>query len=311
MACLMLVVYHTIGANETQGLRVDSGLWREIVDLLGAVRMPVFALIAGAMWAARPVANMSALAHKAERLLVPMLTVGTLFALMQALVPGGQQLPVQDWHLLHIVPVAHYWFLEALFLDIALVMAIERLGLLRTPGQMAAWTAIAWGWYLSHPAFIWFGVAGAGYLLPYFLCGIALVRFGAIAPSHATTVIVASALLAGLALLGGWIPTNDRFTPAMLACGTAVAAGLWIFPPRWHWLQWVGGYSFAIFLFHPFFTAGMRKLLNVAGFDAFSLHVALGVSAGVLVPVLLRRSAGRMQAAAYLLFGEPARRLVK
>ena len=303
----MLVLYHTIGSDEAQGLAVASGLWREFVDLLAAVRMPVFALIAGAMWAVKPVASVPALARKAQHLLVPMLTVGTLFAVAQALVPGGHR-SVQDWHLLHIVPVAHYWFLEALFLNIAAVMAIEKAGLLKTPGQMAMWMAIACGWYLSHPAFIWFGVAGAGYLLPYFLCGIALVRWGpgAIARSWPKAAIAAAALIASLALFGGWIPTANRFTPAMLASGMALAAGLWLYPPRGRWLRWVGKFSFAIFLFHPFFTAGIRKLLLMAGMEAFAVHIALGVAAGVLLPAALRQAADRMPAAAHLLFGAPA-----
>ena len=48
------------------------------------------------------------------RLIVPVLTVGTLFAVVQAVVPGTNE-KVTQWHLLHLLPVAHYWFLEALF----------------------------------------------------------------------------------------------------------------------------------------------------------------------------------------------------
>ena len=49
LACLLLVVYHVIGATEMQGLRVHDGWLPQLTAALDAVRMPVFGLLAGAV----------------------------------------------------------------------------------------------------------------------------------------------------------------------------------------------------------------------------------------------------------------------
>jgi len=48
LACLMLVAYHVIGSNGSNGLQVpDNGIVRHICDVLSYLRMPLFAFISG------------------------------------------------------------------------------------------------------------------------------------------------------------------------------------------------------------------------------------------------------------------------
>ena len=84
LACLLLVAYHVIGATPSIGLKLSDGLLRELNDDLAYIRMPLFTFLSGFVYALRPYAgNWSAyLKGKATRLLVPMLFVGTLFALL-------------------------------------------------------------------------------------------------------------------------------------------------------------------------------------------------------------------------------------
>ena len=96
LACLMLVLYHVVGSDPERGLRVTDGGLRLAVDGLAAVRMPLFALLAGVLYGWRPQASWPALADKARRLLIPVVTVGTLFALVQSAVPGTNK-QVTDW----------------------------------------------------------------------------------------------------------------------------------------------------------------------------------------------------------------------
>lgn len=287
-ACLMLVLYHVAGATPEQGLRISDGLLRLLTDGLATVRMPLFALIAGAMYGWRPGMDAAKLADKFKRLIVPMLIVGTIFALVQAWVPGSNQ-QIEDWHLLHILPVAHYWFLESLFLVFCVMTLVDLVhglaSVLRWAGVFGASIAL----YLTHPGENWFGFMGMIYLLPYFLAGFALTRFGfatmALAPRLAPVMIVCA-----LAVMAIWEPPSvdmNRFSLAMLGIGLLLSSALWIRPMRARWLARIGDYSFAIFLFHVFFTAATRILLNALGVHVLGVHVVLGLAGGVIGPVLL------------------------
>ena len=180
LACVLLVVWHVIGSSLSVGLRVpdDSG-WRFCVDLLIYFRMPAFAVLAGYLYALTPVAEISVfLLAKARRLLLPMLVVGTLFVVMQSLVPGSNlnlNGAAIDWTMLHIVPVNHFWFIEAIFLIFVVVAVLDR-WLRRGPMFIAA-LVIAMVIYptITPPPFL--GLNGAVYLLPYFLCGLGYARF--------------------------------------------------------------------------------------------------------------------------------------
>lgn len=292
LACLMLVLYHVIGANGNRGLRLQDGSLRLFVDILAAVRMPLFALIAGALYGRQPRTDRAALLDKFNRLMPPMLTVGTLFAFTQALVPGTNA-QVTDWRLMHIVPVAHFWFLQSLFLVFALVMLIGRMGGFDRPRRFVAVFAAAATAYLSHPGFIWLGVAGALYLLPFFLGGVALTRYDWQVPlgSHRWNPIALAAF--GLLVLAQWSPpgpSQDRFTPAMLASGLLLAAAFWLWPIRSAWLARIGDCSYTIFLFHVFFTAAARIGLERVGVHAIVLQVMAGMFLGVAMPMLVQRA---------------------
>lgn len=309
LACLMLVLYHVVGADAGRGLRLEDGPVRLFVDALAAVRMPLFALIAGALYGWRPRHGRAALADKFQRLMVPALTVGTLFALTQALVPGTNR-PVTDWHLLHIVPVAHFWFLQSLFLVFVLVMGLERLGWLDRPGPLAAVFAAAGAAYLSHPGFIWFGVAGAVYLLPYFLAGMVLTRHG-LQTRLDRPWMPALLIAAGSAVLALWAPPapeQDRYTLPMLAAGLMLATALWLRPVRAGWLTRIGDDSYAIFLYHAFFTAAARIVLLRLGVTELGPQLVLGLAAGIVGPMLLQRVLMRLPHAPGPLLGLPGAR---
>ena len=151
LACLMLVAYHVVGYSANSGLRLESGFLRDLNDLLSYFRMPLFTVLSGYVYALRPF-NSNALGFvqgKARRLLLPMLFVGTLFAITQSLVPGAND-TVDNWWLLHIIPYGHYWFVESLFLIFMLIMALEYFQLLRTPLQVIAVFALAALAYTHH-----------------------------------------------------------------------------------------------------------------------------------------------------------------
>ena len=290
LACVLLVIYHVVGADPTRGLRVSEGTLRLMCDALAVVRMPLFALLAGAMYGRRPKASWTAIDGKFRRLIVPMLTIGTIFAIVQASVPGTN-VQLVDWRLLHIVPVAHYWFLESLFLVFCTVMLVEQIGILRYSAGFAVVFSMACAVYLSHPGFVWLGVAGAAYLMPFFLCGMALERYQQLTlfrMKFAAPVL----LLFGLTVMVLFIspaPEQNRYTPEMLLTGLLLSAGLWLRPFRSGVLARIGFYSYAIFLYHAFFTAAARITMERFGLRDISSNLAVGLALGLLGPMLLQR----------------------
>lgn len=280
-ACLLLVLYHVIGNNPDRGLQIEEGPLRILVNGLAAVRMPLFALIAGAMHARYPHWGSRLIRDKFLRLIVPMLTVGTLFAIVQAMAPGAND-QVTDWRLLHLLPVAHYWFLEALFLLFVVMALLDRTRMLDTPARFALVFATSTLAYLMHPGTPWLGISGMFYLMPYFLSGFALEHFKACQP-NARRMAPLMLAMGGIIMLlwANPVVEADRFGWAMLAIGLLSSAAFWLRPVRGEWLARVGDFSFTIYLFHVFFTSASRIALDQLGVHAAGVHVVAGVASGL------------------------------
>lgn len=97
-ACVLLVLYHVIGADPSNGLRVNEGPVRLMNDALAYVRMPLFTFLSGMVYGLRPFGGDTRrfVIGKCRRLLIPMFVVGTLFAVVQALTPGAT---IRGFHL--------------------------------------------------------------------------------------------------------------------------------------------------------------------------------------------------------------------
>lgn len=294
IACVLLVLYHVIGADPGVGLRIAEGWLRVGNDGLAWLRMPLFTVLSGLVYGLRPYVGGPGrfLAGKARRLLIPMLVVGTVFALVQAAVPGTNA-PVTNWWLLHLEPVGHFWFLESLYWIFLLLVGLESARLLSTPGRFFVVFAAACALYLTMDGPRLLGIQGAIYLLPYFLAGLAVTRFGLWTALTRPTVIVTGIVVAVLAVW--WIgmpePNPDRRTPAVLLAGLSLCA--LTLALRWPnpWLGAIGNASYAIYLYHVFFTAGARIVAERAGLgEQLALLIALGVTAGVLGPLVLERA---------------------
>ena len=142
--------------------------------------MPAFAVLAGYLYALTPVAEINVfLLAKARRLLLPMLVVGTLFAVMQSLAPGSNldlNRAAIDWTMLHIVPVNHFWFIEAIFLIFVVVAVLDQW--LRRGLMFIAALVIAIVIYptIAPPPF--WGSTARSICCPIFCAGLAMLASG-------------------------------------------------------------------------------------------------------------------------------------
>jgi len=302
LACIFLVAYHVIGNEPSNGLKVSAGLLREINDLLECVRMPLFTFLSGMVYTIRPIRGnwQSFMKGKARRLLVPMLVVGTLFALVQSMVPGTNN-NIENWWLLHIYPVQHFWFVEALFLVFVLIVPLEIFKVLES--KLAVLTVIAFFLILSigQPYPKIFAIKGFVYLMPFFLFGLFAVRFElktlwpmvsiALFLALMTTLFVLDTQLRGQSLIGCLVGLASCY----LLLGSKLSVPV---------LAKIGIYSYSIYIFHVFFTAATRIITGKAVELPTELDLVLGLSAGIIGPIFIYYIAQKIPYANTLLLGQ-------
>ena len=286
-ACMLLVAFHVVGSSPSSGLSLSSThpLYR-LNDVLSHLRMPLFCFLSGFVYALRPYNGEPSkfFRGKARRLLVPMLVVGTFFAVLQSVVPGTHT-PRPDWHLLHIIPVAHYWFLESIFLILMVTACLEHFGFLKTIHRFGGVWVASVLLFLVNPMPDYLGMTGAVYLLPFFLAGLACNRFSHRLDRRTLSLVAVvfavlclrSAIAQELLLKGGIVSLLLGITACILLLSCRFESRL---------LAAIGIYSFGIYLFHPVFTAASRMVLHRVGADSTALLIASGMSAGIVGSIM-------------------------
>ena len=320
VACILLVAYHVVGPDRYSGMRVgDTSVYRTVIaDGPLLVRMPLFTFLSGFVYAYRPVRHdfaRSFIWGKVRRLLIPLVVAGTAFALLQAAVPASNtSLPLHDLWRIYIWPFAHYWYLHALFLVFLVMVVLDGLHILdRASNWLVAMLIAIVLFFLAPHAPSIFGVAYAMYLLPFFLWGVGLHSFGGAIRDNqriraGTLVVGAGAIVINVFVAASWIHvSHGRFTPVGLVIGLLATAAISTMRISVPLLAHLGSYSYAIFLYHIFGTAGARiAITKVISAPAVVFITSLG--AGVLFPVALYEIASRNRWSKLVLLGESPHR---
>lgn len=291
IACMLLVGYHVAGGDPSSGLRLsDEHPISVLNDLLSVIRMPLFSFLSGLVYAMRPYNGDSIrfFKGKVRRLLVPMLLVGTMFAVLQASMPGTNN-QVQNWLLLHIIPVAHYWFLESLFVIFLVTALLEHYRLMSTPRGSFLVFACASLLFVWDPLPYHLGLGGASYLFPFFLLGINANRYkDALQNALPWVVTMFAVVCAYLVFIDGDVPErNDEISLVVSAAACIIALSLRL---QWPLVAAVGAESFVIFLFHSIFSSASRIALAGIGVKSVLVALPVGIFIGLLGPVLLGKA---------------------
>lgn len=306
LACLLLVLYHVVGDVPDAGLNLPADHSLSVVNnALAFVRMPLFACIAGFVYALRPLRGEVAqfMGSKVRRLLLPLLFVGTTFGLLRAQMSGVTIDPAFLLRM-HLTSTDHFWFLKALFWIFLVVVALERAGALRRPAGFAGVLATSALWFVFWDSPDVFGVSGAVYLMPFFLVGLALRRFTL--DGRGSLALAGGGLLVAAVLswsVFGQIE-NRATVAAKLLWGCGLAFVLMRTRMRNRWLAWVGRESFAVYLFHVFFTAATASALLAMGVRDVGVLLAAGLLMGVGMPMVVARIIRRSSLLDLLLLGE-------
>jgi peptidoglycan/LPS O-acetylase OafA/YrhL len=306
LACVFLVAYHVIGNNETNGLKVSDGWLRDINDLLECVRMPLFTFLSGMVYALRPVQSnwRTFMKGKVRRLLVPMLVVGTFFAIVQSFVPGTNN-NIDNWWLIHIYPVQHFWFVEALFFVFVLVVPLELSKLLNKKAYIIAVICVFLLFSAGQPYTKLLAFKGFIYLTPFFLFGLYVVRFKLPSLPQLSSVCLFSVLMLTL-----FFNESNVYGKGFLGCCIGLLSCYLLLCIRLQvpFLARIGIYSYSIYIFHVFFTAATRLILGKLVTLPLELNLLAGVTAGIVGPIVVYIIAQKIPIASFLLLGQRIKR---
>ena len=315
LACLLLVLYHVIGPLGG-GLKIDLGSpFRVLADSMVYVRMPLFTFISGYIYSIYKIRGNDFSAYctgKVRRLIVPLFFVGVPFSVLQAVAPGvNKDVGLIQALLSFYVPVNHFWFLQAVFIIFMFVGFLQWRGLLQTMTRLYLlflFSAVA---FLLPPfAIDAFGINGAFYLLPFFVTGmichekVAVIKQSLKVIGPVVFVLISIALLYIAAVDRELIVDRRSLVGLLVGCASCVA--LLSSDMRSKALIWLGGYSYAIFLFHVLFAASSRFAFGRLGITDDSILVIGGVLCGLLGPVLLSNVFSRFALTSVLFLGERA-----
>lgn len=309
VACLLLVSFHVIGYSSTDGLHVDDdSALRYYTDSVDYLRMPLFTLLSGLVYAWRPLHDpsgyLSFMGKKVRRLLVPYVIFVPAIGLTQHFLPrGGDARPLEpvQWLLYSLNP---YWFLLTTFWLFAVVALLDSRNLLSSRHAFGTLFTVSLvvALFAHTESFRFLQWGQALSLAPFFLAGVALSRFSLVPSTRtvrwACTIVLLLVVVAVQLSLTGRMPGVDG---AFDSRHSLVGIGLGILFPLvflgWRLsnraLAWIGGYSSGIFLLHSFAVGACSVTASALGITSrplmFSILSAGGVALSILGVTLLRR----------------------
>ena len=319
LACIALVSYHVVGYTSASGMELPADHWLVVLNAtFGDMRMPLFSFLSGYVFVSlealtRPLGQL--LLSKMRRLLLPLFSVGVLFWLANTGM-GRAQPPLTS---LLYLPYAHFWFLQATFVILASFLLLRAIW----PGHsttlacaLMVFTALIWVTGPRASVNI-FSINLTAYLMPFFMLGY-LCAHGQVLRvlrAHVSRTLAAVMILlllgVGTGLAAGWIgPPGPAARHALtLLIGAVYCLSLLVLAPRHEGLARIGSYSYTIYLFHVFFTAGSFESLRLLVPNLPEALVwLLGLAAGLAGPILLHHAVMRSAVLPTLLLGLNTRR---
>jgi peptidoglycan/LPS O-acetylase OafA/YrhL len=300
---LLLVAFHAVGTSVDTATDVTgASALIFLTKFFAYVRMPVFAFIAGFVYAMKPVvagARADFAKRKLLRLFVPTAIATTVTYVLLLLGQSGHStaVPLHDAWRIYVYPTYQFWFIQALLVVFVAVVVLESMRALSTPGRFAVTLAAAAALYLffPDPETSVFSLPQAEYLFPFFLLGLAANRFQATLLTRPILMASLVLLFSGLSIQATSMLHDELYKPerATLLClavgmSGALCAIRWMPPVLL--LRRLGTYSFAVYLYHYVFIHVFAHYCKIADFRAMLPLALVLTGVGVLGPIAFQRS---------------------
>ena len=314
LAILLMVLGHIIGYTSDVGIKVkDDSSWRFLYYSLQYIRMPLFTVISGYVYAYKPLARFSStnqfIVRKINRLLIPLVVVASLFFIVQYLTPGtNSKENLGDIWQIYFFHYAHFWFLQGMIVVFLIITVLERTNLLSTLKSASIVLAISAAIFLTdQPHIRFFSLNEVPFLLTFFILGLSLKRFYDSIFVKQTLIVCAVvfciAIVYQLSIFNtGFLPLlNNTLTILVGATSCILMIRYGVKNSK---LIWLGNFSYGIYLFHVFGTAAARMILLKAHISNNFIHVIGGLALGIGLPIILQLVIPRNSILALLFFGE-------
>lgn len=320
LAVLLMVAGHIIGSSTDAGMHAPEGsVWWYFYVLLQDIRMPLFTVLSGFIYAQRPIRSRTdypgMIRGKTVRLIFPLITVGALLFAMQYFTPSANsKRELSEFWKTYAFGYQHLWFLQSIFLIFLAVGVLDFLGALSSRRGYFAALGVTFALFVAvrvSEAWNIFSVNGAVRLLPFFLIGYGLKRYSIFDVRGRVTGVVVAVFAVVYALrlteiLNWWEPHPAVLRAMSLAVG--VAAVVLIYSVRALFtnrpLSWIGGFSFVIFLLHVIGAALSTRIAAKLGIDSDTLVFLIGVTLAIALPIVAYVVFARFWPIRTYIFGE-------
>jgi glucans biosynthesis protein C len=316
-AIILVVFGHIIGSNSSGGMRVsDDSVFRYLYFTLEYIRMPLFTVISGWVYANKPIDASGSgkfILGKLRRLILPMFVITTILFLLRMVIPGTNTKPtIAGLPYIYVFPYDLYWYLYSLFIIFIVVVLLEQVPFFR---KIEGWLCILilsfFSFYFSrsllHAVPNFFSFKGAAYLLPFFLIGVGFYRFKDALFTSKILAIVSLVFVAGVLFQQlTWLkifPHQTKQSILGIVVGVASVFLLFSMKMKNGMLTWIGSYAYSIFLFHVFFTGGTRIVLLKAGLENKWVILLSALVISLVIPILLEIAIKRSRVLSFCLLG--------
>lgn len=317
MAIILVVFGHMIGFDSTGGMKVsDDSIFRYMYYTLEYIRMPLFTVISGWVYANKPIVNTNHtkfIKGKLRRLILPMFVISTLLFLFRMIIPGTSSKPqLSDLPLNLIFPYDVFWYLYSLFLIFLIITVLDRQTYFHKFSGWLTTLITAFGFLFITRNFLeavpnLFSFKGAVYLFPFFMIGIGIFRYKAMLLNDKITFILLAIFVGGLVfqqmIWFNYFPEQHKQSLLGMSIGISGVLLLFKLKLRNNLLIWIGGFAYGIFLFHVFFTGGSRIVLLKLGVQNPWVILTLGVIFAILFSILAEMVISRSKILRYALLG--------
>lgn len=318
-AIILVVMGHVIGYKGDEGMKVaDDSFWRHLYYSLEYFRMPLFTVISGWVYSLRPITKETVakfINGKARRLLIPLVAVGLLYFFTRLAAPGtNREVNIGDIWKIFVYQYDLYWYLPSLFWTFILIAVCEYFSWMKT---LKGWSSVFLitlivlsfrNIYLTEiPNYL--GIIGMFYLTPFFIIGVGIGRFPKLMANRTFISIMLLLFITGITIQQlSWynvleLPTHGKSSPLGLLVGMTGTIVLFRVHILISWLVYVGGFSYTIYLFHVFGTAGSRILFNKLGLHNDILIFSISLIFGIVIPIIIELVIDRFKITRFLFLG--------
>jgi glucan biosynthesis protein C len=281
-----------------------------IANAFQPLRMPLFTVLSGWVYALRPVAagHLQRFATgKFRRILVPLFFLSTLkyFSLIwlndeYPAIRGAETTPVmpEDFWQLWFFRFGHLWFLQALIFIFLCVAIIDFLGWMQTVKQWLFWVALTALLYLVPIQWEFWSLVKVPTIMVFFFVGVGIHRFRKELSDPGIVKVAWFFFIMGMLvhLLWKFGDIGFRGWPHFLLVGALGPISLLSMNWVWQPLVSIGSYSYTIYLYHGLAFEAHRLFDGLLEQPHHQLvWFVLMLASGLFLPVLLDRLVRRIR----------------